>query len=267
MERRVAQVAGLLVILAIELGLSGCQLSWVGAAPDGEAEAVILNSRQSSSHQSNSQSNSQREPQRDAERGEGLFILNDSELPEGYPHRYYELRFLARGGGALHWKVEKGALPPGMRLEDSGLLRGEPERPGEFQFTLSVMEGGNRESAVEKGFVLRVIAALAINWKTPAHVNGNRIEGNVDVTNTSPDDMDLTFIVLAVAGDGRATAIGYQHFVLHRGTVAMSLPFGETLPHGGYVVNVDAVGEVAAKNLIYRDHMQTPGPLQVTVGP
>ena len=67
--------------------------------------------------------------------------------------------------------------------------------------------------------------------------------------------------------NGRATAIGYQHFVLRRGTTAMELPFGETLPHGGYVVHVDAVGEVAPKNLIYRERLQTPGALQVTVGP
>jgi len=154
-----------------------------------------------------------------------------------------------------------------MKLDDSGLLRGEPERPGEFQFTVSVTDGGNRESAVQKGFILRVVAALAINWKVPARVNGNRIEGSVEVSNTSPDDMDLTFVVLAVAGNGRATAIGYQHFKLRRGTVAMELPFGETLPHGGYVVHVDAVGEVAPKKLIYRDRMETPRPLQVTVGP
>jgi Putative Ig domain len=200
--------------------------------------------------------------------GQGLVIENDSQLPEGYPHRHYELRLHAHGAeGQLHWKVEKGALPPGMKLDDSGLLLGDPERPGEFQFTVSVTEGGNTQSAVQKMFVLRVIAALAINWRTPAHVNGNRIEGSVSVTNTSPDDMDLTFVAMAVAGNGRATAIGYQRFTLRRGTVEMELPFGETLPHGGYVIHVDAVGEVAAKNLIFRDRMQTPGPLQVTVGP
>jgi hypothetical protein len=55
--------------------------------------------------------------------------------------------------------------------------------------------------------------------------------------------------------------------VLRRGTLDMELPFGETLPHGGYVVHVDAVGEVAAKNLIYREYLETPGPLQVMVGP
>jgi hypothetical protein len=98
-------------------------------------------------------------------------------------------------------------------------------------------------------------------------VNGNRIEGSAQVANTTPDDVDLTFYVLAVAANGRATAIGYQHFVLKRGTMEMELPFGETLPHGGYVVHVDAVGEVAAKNVIYREYLETPGPLQVTVGP
>jgi len=198
----------------------------------------------------------------------GLVIENDSELPEGYPYRYYELHFHARGGVlALHWKVEKGALPPGMQLDDSGRLYGEPLRSGEFQFTVSVTEAHRTDTAVQKGFVLKVLAALALNWKDPAHVNGNRIEGSVTVTNTTPEDMDLTFVVLAVAGNGRATAIGYQHFVLRRGTVAKELSFGDTLPHGGYVVHVDAVGEVTPRKLIYRERMQTPRPLQVTLGP
>jgi hypothetical protein len=198
----------------------------------------------------------------------GVVLENESQLPDAYPHRHYELRFHAHGAVSVqHWKVEKGALPPGMKLDDNGLLAGDPERPGEFQFTVSVTDGGNRESAVQKQFVLKVVAALAINWKAPAHVTGNRIDGTVEVSNTSPDDMDLTFVVMAVAGNGRATAIGYQHFVLKKGTVGMELPFGETLPHGGYVIHVDAVGEVAPKNMIYRDRMETPGPLQVTVGP
>jgi hypothetical protein len=198
----------------------------------------------------------------------GLIIEGDHELPEGYPHRHYEFRFHARNGvSVLHWKVEKGALPPGMKLDDTGLLFGEPERPGEFQFTVSVTDGGNTQTAVQKGFLLRVVSGLALNWKNPAHVNGNRIEGSAQVSNATPDDIDLTFIVLAVAENGRATAIGYQRFVLKRGTVAMELPFGETLPRGGYVVHVDAVGEVAPRNLIYRERVQTPGPLQVAVGP
>jgi Putative Ig domain len=195
-------------------------------------------------------------------------IENESDLPDTYPHAPYTLHFQARGGvPVLHWRVERGALPPGMTLEENGLLYGAAERTGEFQFTVAVRDGGQPQAAVQKAFTLRVRSALSLRWKTPAHVNGNRIEGSVDVSNTTPDDIDLTFIVMAVAGNGRATAIGYQHFVLRAGTAAMELPFGDTLPHGGYVVHVDAVGEVAAKDLIYRDRMVTPAALQVTVGP
>ena len=209
-----------------------------------------------------------REPAFPAYQDQGLVIENDSELPEGYPHRHYELRLRARGAsGDLRWKIETGALPPGMRLEDYGLLRGEPTAAGEFRFTVSVAETGRPETAVQKGFVLKIISAFTLNWKDPAHVNGNRIEGSATITNTTPDDIDLTFIVLAVEGNGRATAIGYQHFRLRRGTIAQELPFGDTLPRGGYVVHVDAVGEVVPKKLIYRERMQTHGPLQVNVGP
>jgi hypothetical protein len=197
-----------------------------------------------------------------------LVIENDSPLPDTYPRAAYELRFRAHGGVAVfHWRLEKGALPPGIRLEDDGLLHGQPQQTGEFQFTISVTDSAKPPQAYQKEFLLRVRSALSLNWKTPAHVNGNRIEGSASVTNATPDDMDLTFIVLAVAQNGRATAIGYQHFVLRRDTFEKELPFGDTLPNGGYVVHVDAVGEVAARNTIYRDRMQTPSPLQVTVGP
>jgi hypothetical protein len=201
-----------------------------------------------------------------SQQNRALVIENDSQLPDTYPHGQYYVRLQARHGG-LHWRVLKGALPPGIRLEDDGLLHGEPERTGEFQFTVSVMEAGKPEQAVQKQFVIRVRSALSLNWKSPAHVNGNRVEGSVEVTNTTPDDIDLTFIVLAVPGNGRATAIGYQHFVLPRGTVQKELPFGDTLPRGGYLVHVDAIGEVEAKNLIYRERMVTPHPLVVNVGP
>jgi hypothetical protein len=32
----------------------------------------------------------------------------------------------------------------------------------------------------------------------------------------------------------------------------MALPFGETLPHGAYVIYVNVAGEVAKRNAIYR---------------
>jgi hypothetical protein len=115
--------------------------------------------------------------------------------------------------------------------------------------------------------VIKVVEGVRVEWKVPAHVTANRIDGSVAVTNTTADDLDLTFDVKAVAENGRATEIGYQHFLLKKGTVGMALPFGETLPHGAYVVYVNVAGEVAKRNLIYRQRMQTAGALQVAVGP
>ena len=205
-------------------------------------------------------------PSADSTQPNTLIIENDPQLPDTYPGAGYEARLFARGGvPPLHWRLEKGALPPGIKLEDTGLLHGAAERTGEFQFTASVTDSGKPQQAVQRQFVIRVVSGMTLIWKAPAHVNGNRIEGTVEVSNTTPDNIDLTFIVLAVASNGRATAIGYQHFLLARG-VAKDLPFGDTLPNGPYVVHVDAVGEVASRRLIHRERLQT-GTLQITVGP
>ncbi len=53
-----------------------------------------------------------------------------------------------------------------------------------------------------------------------------------------------------------------QHFVLERGTISREIPFGFSLPHGDYVVHVDAVAEVAPTNAIYRGWRQQ-GPMRV----
>ena len=236
------KVQAALLVLACTLGLSGCRLNWTAEA----------------SSQTDEQSG----------RPSELRIENEAQLPDTYPQAPYQQRLQAHGSVmTLHWRLENGSPPPGMKLEDDGLLHGQAQRRGEFEFRVSVREGDRRDTAVQKTFHLRVVSALNLKWKTTAHVSGNRIEGSVDVSNTTPDDVDLTFIVLAVPPDGRATAIGYQHFMLPHGTAGKELPFGETLPHGGYVVNVDAVGEVESKNLIYRDRLVTPSALEVTVGP
>jgi hypothetical protein len=196
-------------------------------------------------------------------------VIEPMELPATYPHGEYHVLFQGRGNyvPVLQWKVESGTLPRGIRLEDNGLLHGAAERAGEFQFVVSAKDGGQPRQAVQKGFVIKVVEAITLAWKNPAHVAGNRIEGSVEISNTTADDMDLTFDVKAVAENGRATEIGYQHFPLKRGTIAMALPFGETLPHGAYVVYVNVNGEVARRNAIYKQQMQTPVPLQVAVGP
>jgi hypothetical protein len=152
-------------------------------------------------------------------------------------------------------------------LEDNGTLHGEAQRAGEFRFVVVVRDGGQPQQAVQKEFVIKVVDALTVAWKVPAHVNVNRIEGSVEVSNATVDDVDLTFDVKAVAEDGRATEIGYQRFPLKRGTIGMALPFGENLPHGAYVIYVNVNGEVAARKAIYKQELRTPAALQVAVGP
>jgi hypothetical protein len=207
-------------------------------------------------------------PDTNNDKGDGL-IIEPTELPDTYPHGRYQVIFHARGNyvPVLQWRVESGTLPPGIKLDDGGILQGEAERAGEYQFVVSARDGGQPRQAVQKGFVIKVAEAITLAWKNPAHVTGNRIEGSVKVSNTTVDDIDLTFDVKAVAENGRATEIGYQRFPLKRGTLEMALPFGETLPFGAYVVYVNVNGEVAKRNAIYKEQMQTPAPLQVTVGP
>ena len=195
--------------------------------------------------------------------------IEPGALPVTYAKGAYQVNLRVRGNfvPVLQWRVEKGALPPGITLDENGGLRGEAQRAGEFQFVVAVRDGGKPQLAIEKAYVIKVVEALTVAWKVPAHVNANRIEGSVEVTNATVDDVDLTFDVKAVAEDGRATEIGYQHFPLKKGTIGMALPFGENLPHGAYVVYVNVNGEVARRNAIYKRRLQTPAALQVVVGP
>ncbi len=244
---RMRRIADVIMVVTGVTALAACQLSMArgeGQQPENPSSATA--------------------PQD----GPSLIIQNESDLPDTFPHASYELQFRAHGGvPVLHWRLEKGALPQGMRIEDDGLLHGQPERTGEFRFTVSVRDGGKPQQQVQKVFILHVRSGMTLNWKTPARVTGNRIDGSVEVSNATPDDLDLTFVVLAVAPNGRATAIGYQHFVLRRATVGKELPFGETLPTGEYVVHVDGVGEVASKHLIYRERLQTPSALAIVAEP
>jgi len=204
----------------------------------------------------------------DAAKGSGL-VIQPNELPTTYPQGAYMVKFSAEGNyvPVLRWRVESGALPPGIKLSEDGVLSGGAERAGEFRFVVAVRDGGQPQQAVQREYVIKVVEAITVAWKVPAHVTGNRIDGSVDVSNTTADDVDLTFDVKAVNEYGRATEIGYQHFPLKRGTIAMTLPFGETLPHGAYMVYVDVNGEIAKRNAIYKQEMKTTGPLQVVVGP
>jgi hypothetical protein len=87
------------------------------------------------------------------------------------------------------------------------------------------------------------------------------------VSNGSKNTFDLTVVIVAVAENGRATAIGYEHFPLKAGATNVQISFGNTLPSGGYVIHADAIAEVPSRNSILRQRLQSPQPLQVVQGP
>lgn len=174
----------------------------------------------------------------------------------------------ARGGvPPYRWSVESGDLPEGMSLSPEGLLAGRVNKPGTIRFTVTVQDANSPASRITKELETKIAASLVFDWLRPPRVRGPLVDGSVQLSNGTKDDFDLTFIIVAVSENGRATALGYQHFTLKAGTANFEIPFGQTLPRGNYIVHADAVAEIPAKNTILRRLLETPAPLPVTQGP
>ena len=165
----------------------------------------------------------------------------------------------------LKWKLASGALPVGVELSEDGLLSGIPTEAGDFHFVVTMTDSGKPAQQINQEIDLKVVAALLLQWSHPPKVTGARVDGSVKISNQTGDDFDLTVIVVAVNEIGRATAIGYQHLLLKKGTSDLEIPFGENLPHGVYELNVDAVGEVTKIPSIHRARLTEK--LQVQQGP
>ena len=196
-----------------------------------------------------------------------LAIVEDG-LPALDAGVYIHIPLRATGGvPPYHWSVPASDLPEGMVLISEGFLTGRPTKPGAFAPTITVEDSGRPAHSSNKTFRVLVTAPLLLDWLRPPLIHGNRIDGAVQVSNGSKDDLDLTLIIVSVNAVGRATALGYQHFNLKAGATSIQIPFGETLSPGAYVVYADAVAEIAAKNSVLRQHLQTPAALPVTLGP
>ena len=193
----------------------------------------------------------------------------DGELPSLKAGVELHVPLQATGGTPTYvWTVASGQLPDGLNLTPEGLLIGRPTKPGTFNMTLKVEDSARPPHFARKDFKVVVSAPPLLQWLQQPAVHDNRIDGSVQVSNGSADTYDLTVVVVAVASlDSRATTIGYQHFPLKPGTTNFRIPFGNTLPNGGYVIHADAVAEVPSKKTILKERLQTPGPLQITVGP
>lgn len=200
--------------------------------------------------------------------GTSSLTVLTSSLPKGYLHRTYQARLQAQGGiTPLNWEVSEGSLPGGITLNHDGVLSGNPTQTGEFHFTVTVRDSGSPAYEKRQQLSLTIVAPMLLQWGKYPKVTGSKLAGSVLVSNQTEQDFDLTVVMLAVNGTGRATAIGYQHFPLKKGTAEMEIPFGDNLPDDSYQLNVDAVAEVAETDSIYRARLAPKESFTVKVNP
>jgi Putative Ig domain len=187
-----------------------------------------------------------------------------SSLPNASIGRPYSAPIVVTGGTPpLEWKLIQGRLPPGISLQStSGILSGSPTAPGNYNFTVTVFD--TTPKTITANFTIRVEDYLVVRWKTGPTLSSNVVSGTVEVANNSRDIYDQTVIIVAVNEIGKAFALGYQHFDLPPQGQQV-IPYSSSLPNGYYVVNVDAVAEIKAANVIRRDRLQTQQPIRVNV--
>lgn len=199
----------------------------------------------------------------DAQTSTAAFEIETSFLPDAIIDQPYSAVIVARGGTApLSWKLDQGSLPPELTLQPSGAISGTATTPGVYKFRVMVTDATGASAA--RDFTIRVLNYLVVEWKNPPALSQNTISGSLQVANYSKDTFDLTVMVVAVNEIGKAFALGYQRFDLMP-SAQQVIPFSSSLPNGQYVVHGDAIAEIAARNQIYRVHLQTERTFTVNV--
>ncbi len=177
----------------------------------------------------------------------------------------YTLPLAATGGSPPYtWQVAGGELPPGLKLHPhSGKIDGTPTTPGDYRFTVVVVDSSVPKFQIQSDVTIHVIAGITVDWKEAPKVSGNTISGSAVVSNQTTEEFDLTVVIVAVNEIGRATALGYQHFMLAAGSTSPVIPFGSAPGPGTYYVRLDAAAHHPNHHHIYRASKQTSEPLKV----
>lgn len=163
---------------------------------------------------------------------------------------------LASGGrGPFEWWTWQGTLPAGLSLErNSGRISGTPTAAGQSTVSVMVRDASARTASLR--ITITIQSLLEVVWQSAPSLRQTNLSGTLRVTNYSGNEVALTVIVVAVNEIGKAFALGYQHFSLAPEAGSPVIPFGMQMPPGRYRVRADAVGEVAAKKVIYRSALQ-----------
>ena len=173
----------------------------------------------------------------------------------------YEIRLRAIGGSPpYHWSIQATPLPAGLTLNaNTGVISGTPESSDEFSVLVQVTDSSDAVLTHSKLLVASEGAPLTVRWTARPHIAAANIAGAVRVENGSKDSVHITVIVVAVNEIGKAFALRYEHLTLASGKETPDLKFDSTLPPGHYTAHADVVGEVPAKNAIYRDRRELDG--------
>ncbi len=149
-------------------------------------------------------------------------------LPNAILRSDYGASFTATGGTAPRtWELESGELPPGLTLDSTnGLISGRARAVGVYRFRVKVTDSARPPATATGNFVISVVTAFALAWKSTPQATADGIVGSVSLENQTPDDVDLTFIVVAVNEFGKAFALGYQHSMFAKGAKQPEIIFG-----------------------------------------
>ena len=119
-------------------------------------------------------------------------------------------------------------VPKGITLQPEGSLEGVPPEPGEFRVVVRVTDGSVPAQQRNQELILKIMAPLFIEWGRYPVISGAKARRSVKISNSTEEDFDLTFVVVAVNENGRATALGYQRFTLQKGRSPWRFPSGRT---------------------------------------
>lgn len=173
-----------------------------------------------------------------------------TSLPDAEVDLSYSFQFDAIGGdGVYTWSLVDGVVPPGLTLDDGGLLSGVPIESGSYLFTVQVRSAGQTASRQVELAVAPGLAPSELAW-----IVENRTPGVIRFLNAATRQSLGTLQVGANPLDMAITPDGDRAVVVSGGAPSISIidtgtrQVVDTLSLGGRqlsAVEIDPDGSVA----------------------
>lgn len=109
--------------------------------------------------------------------------ISSATLPPGFVNVSYNYTIASQGGnGNVSFGLGSGAIPPGLNLDNTGLLKGLPTTAGSYTFSVIVTDSDGLSSSA--GFTL-VIKPQPLNIITPGPLASVTVGAAVNITFTA----------------------------------------------------------------------------------